>query len=180
MPKTAQEEVVKSKFIGEAEKSQEQQKTRKTKIFQSEVPRIPLQKALAVAQAISDSYAKHPTKPLNIASALDMTPGSGHFRYLIGASAAYGLTEGAYKSDLISLTELGRRIVNPTEDGMEQQAKKEAFLKPRVIKLFLERYNNSKIPQEKIAKNVLQEMGVPDDSSEQIMNLIINGAKELG
>lgn len=163
-----------------SEAKQKEEKQRKSRVLQTDIPTITLKDALRVAEAIRDNYAKAPTKPLNVAVALNYTPGSGSYRYLLGASAAYGLTEGSYNSELISITELGKKIVSPTKEGMEQGAMKEAFLRPRVIRTFLETYNNAKLPQGNIAKNVLEEMGVPDDSTEQALNLILDGAKQLG
>lgn len=99
---------------------------------------------------------------------------------LVGASTAYGLTEGWHSSDVISLTDLGRRIVAPTAEDMQQTAMREALLRPKIIREFLTKYNGSRIPAERIARNVLEELGVPADSSEQTLQLIIKGAKEVG
>ncbi len=159
---------------------QKEERHRKTRVLQSEIPTISLTDALKIAEAIRDNYAEAPTKPLNIAVALDMSPGSGSFRTLIGASAAYGLTEGSFNAETISITETGRKIISQKTDGTKQSAMKNAFLKPRVIKSFLEKYNNAKLPQDKVAKNILEEIGVPSDSSKQAFNLILNGAKQLG
>jgi len=155
-------------------------KVAKRYVSQSDVPRYSLNDALRVAQAIADNYGKAPTKPLNIAAALDLAPASGQFRMLIGASSAYGLTEGSYHSDYVSLTDLGRRIVASAVEEDELPARREAFLRPRVIREFLTQYNSSKIPVERIGRNVLEEMGVPPDATERTFNLIINGGRELG
>ena len=90
------------------------------------------------------------------------------------------LTEGSYNSEVITLTEIGIKIVSPPGEGMKEIAMKEAFLKPRVIKAFLEKYSNAKLPQEKIAMNVLEEIGLPKDSTQDAYELILEGAKELG
>ena len=155
-------------------------KNRKARVNQIDVPRHSLHEALRIPQAICDNYAKAPTKPLNIAAALEMSPNSSGFRMLLGASAAYGLTEGSHTSELIVLSELGRRIVAPTEEDSELPALREALLRPRIIKQFLSKYNNSRIPIEKIARNVLEEMGVPSDATERTLSLIMKGAKEVG
>jgi predicted nucleotide-binding protein len=99
---------------------------------------------------------------------------------LIGASAAYGLTEGSFNAETISITEIGKKIISQKEDETKQTAMKEAFLRPRVIKSFLEKYHNAKLPHDRIAKNILEEIGVPSDSTEQAFNLILSGAKQLG
>lgn len=149
-------------------------------VSQTDVPGVPLSEALRVGQALSDNYARQPTKPLHVATALGLTPSSGGFRLLTGASQAYGLTEGGAYAPLISLTDLGRRIVAPTREGDDLVAKKEALLRPRVVREFLQRYNNSKLPPARIAKNVLDELGVPSDVTERIYNLILKSAEELG
>src|SRR5690348_11433839 len=79
-------------------------------ISQSDVPAYSLQQALRIPIAISDNFGKQPTKPLRVAQAMDMAPGSSTFRMLCGAAIAYGLTEGGYNSDVIALTPLARRI----------------------------------------------------------------------
>ncbi len=155
-------------------------RVRKTQVKQTDVPRHSLHEALRVPQALADSYAKSPTKPFNVAAALELSPNSSHFRMLVGASAAYGLTDGSHSSDLISLTDLGRRIVAPTEEGIDQAAMREAALRPRVIRDFLTKYNNSRLPTDTIARNVLEEMGVPCDSTEPTLKLIIRGARDVG
>jgi hypothetical protein len=54
-------------------------RSKKAYLSQSEVPRYPLDDALRVANAISDQYGKKPTSPLDIAVALDMSPGRDRF-----------------------------------------------------------------------------------------------------
>ncbi len=149
-------------------------------VSQSDIPAFSLSKALRVASSIADNYGKAPTKPLRVAQALEMSPTSGPFRMLCGASIAYGLTEGGYNADTISLTALGKRIVAPTDEGDDLQAKREASLKPRVIREFLTKYNDSKLPTDQIALNVLEEMGVPREKLKQTFALVLETAKDMG
>ena len=167
----------------EREDSEEEQLTRKPKkvyLSQSDVPRYPLQDALRVVRAIADEYGKQPASPLDIAVALDMKPTTGPFRYLCGSALAYGMTDGGPRSSLIGLTELGRRIVAPTEEGDDQLAMREALLQPRVVGEFLARYNTSKLPTKKIGRNVLETLGVPVDATDRTFDLIVSGARSLG
>jgi predicted nucleotide-binding protein len=153
---------------------------RRTYLSQTDVPAYGLSQALRVAQAIADNYGKNPTKPLRVAQAMDMAPGASTFRMLCGASIAYGLTEGGYNSEQIVLTALGRRIVAPTREGDDLGAQREALLRPRVIRDFLTRYNESKLPAENIGRNVLEEMGVPSDRTGDVFALIVDGARDVG
>lgn len=109
-----------------------------------------------------------------------MLPSSSSFRMLTGAAIAYGLTDGGYNAELISITPLAKRIVAPTVEGDNRLALREAMLRPRVIREFLEKYNGSRLPATNIAKNVLGEMGVPADRTSATLELIIEGAREVG
>jgi len=73
--------------------------------------------ALRVARALADEYGKQPTRPIDVAKAMGLTPSAGPFKTITGASIAYGFTEGGYNAENIALTELGRRAIAPTEEG---------------------------------------------------------------
>jgi hypothetical protein len=152
----------------------------RTRISQTDVPAYSLSKALKVPTAIADNYGKNPTKPLRVAEAMGLTPTSSGFRMMCGASIAYGLTEGGYNADVISLTPIGRKIVAPTDEGADLTAKREAVLKPRVVREFLTKYNDSKLPNDNIAVNVLEEMGVPRERAKETLDLILECARDVG
>lgn len=149
-------------------------------LSQSDVPAHSLTAALRVPQAIADNYGKLPTKPLRVAQALDMSLTSAYFRMLCGAAIAYGLTEGGYASELITITPLARRIVAPTKEGDDAAAKREALLRPRVIRDYLTRYNASKLPPDNIGRNILEELGVPRAKTPEVLKLILEGAQAVG
>jgi hypothetical protein len=144
------------------------------------VPRHPLEEALRIPQALSDEYGKQPASPVDVGAAIGLQPTTGKFRSLAGAALAYGLTDGGPNVKEIGLSDLGRRIVAPTAEGDDLAAKREAFLRPRVIHDFLEKYDGSKIPSEQIGMNVLESMGVTSEATRRVLNLIQSGAQELG
>lgn len=149
-------------------------------LSQSDVPSSSLDKALKIARVIAENYGYKPATPIEIASAMNVSPSTGAFRMLTGASIAYGLTEGGYGSNRIAITPLGLRIVRPTSEGDDLTAKREALLKPRVIKEFLEKYNGAQIPKDEIARNVIQGMKVPLDRVAGVLALIVEGADSVG
>lgn len=153
---------------------------RSARLSQSDVPAYSLEDALRVASAIADHYAKKPTAPVDVAIAMDMSPTSGPFRSITGACAAYGVTEGAAQADLIELTPLGLRIVSPTVEGDDLAAKREAVMRPRVIREFLTKYDGSPLPKENIALNVLEQMGVPTEATQRAFDMIVSNATPLG
>jgi len=149
-------------------------------ISQADVPSYSLDKATTIPRAIADNYGYKPSTPLQVAKALDVAPTSGPFKMLAGAAIAYGLTSGGYNADAITITPLGMRIVRPTTEGDDLVARKEALLRPRVIREFLSKYNGAPIPKDNIAQNVLMEMGVPSNRTADVLELILEGADAVG
>jgi len=139
-----------------------------------------LEQALRVARAIGENYAYRPTRPLNVAQAMNMSPTSGPFRMITGAAVAYGLTTGAAQAPEIGLTPIGMRIVRPTAEGDDLAAKREALLMPKIVGEFMRQYDGAAIPTDLIAKNVLQERGVPAERVAGVLDLIVEGASEVG
>jgi predicted nucleotide-binding protein len=153
--------------------------TKRKYLKQADVPSCSLEDALKVAIAIRDHYGSKPTIPLKVARALNLEPSASPFRMLCGASIAYGITDGGYNAEKISVLQLGLRILKPKKEGDDLLAQREAFLRPRVIREFLTQYEGSPIPREDIAVNVLEDMGVPRDRCGFVLGFIIEGAKNL-
>lgn len=152
--------------------------SKRTMVSQTDFPRFSLEKTLVISQAIWDHFAGKSAAPHDIALALDIVPTSGSWRNLCGASIAYGLTEGGYAASAISLTDLGRRIVAPEEDGDDLQAMLEAVQKPRVLGEFLKKYDKAKLPSDTIATNVFVGMGLPKDRGVLAISILkANGEK---
>lgn len=153
---------------------------KRKRISQTDIPSVTLEQALRVPRAIAEQYGKAPTRPFNVAEALNMSPSSGTFRALCGAAIGYGLTEGGPNAEQIALAPLGRRIVAPLEEGDDKVAEREAVLSPTVERAFLEKYDGSPLPNEKIAKNVLEELGVPAGRTEDVLRIILENASRVG
>ena len=152
----------------------------KPRLFQEDVPSYSLDQALRVARSIGDNYGFRPTKPVNVAGAMGMTHTAGPFRAITGASVAYGLTTGAAQGAEIGITPLGMRILRPTTVGDDIVAKREALLRPKVVGEFLRSYDGAALPPDSIAKNVLEQKGVPNERLYGVLELIVEGAKAVG
>jgi predicted nucleotide-binding protein len=153
---------------------------KRRRISQTDVPRVTLSQALRVPRALADHYAKQPARPLDVASALEMSPTSGPFRELCGAAIGYGLTDGGPNAATIGLTELGKRVVAPLEEGDDELGRRQAALVPAVVRQFLEKYDGSPLPAERIGYNVLETMGVPEDAVERVFSLVLDNARSVG
>ena len=155
-------------------------KSRRSYVSQSDVPGYSLDQALRIPTAIVEQYNGASVTPLQLASAVMMSPSSGPFRQLCGASIAYGLTTGGYNAQEVTLEPLARRILEPLKEGDELAAKREAIVRPRVLREFLQKYDGAMLPRHDIALNVLIDMGVPRDKSESVYTLILDSAEEVG
>lgn len=147
---------------------------------QSDVPLTSLEIALRVPQAILDHYGGKPVTPLQLAKALQMDPKGSQIRVLSGSAIAFGLTEGGAQSPAIAATPLARRVVRPKLEGDDLLAKREAVLLPRVFKDFLTQYDSHPFPREDIALNVLEEMGVPREKAQDVLERIESSARYVG
>lgn len=156
------------------------QKQARAYVSQDDVPAYSLSEALRVPQAIVDHYGSGATAPIDVASALNLQPASTSFRMLCGAALAYGLTDASAKATSITPTELSKRILTPLAEGDDLLAKREAVMKPRVLKEFLTKYSGNAIPREDIGHNVLRSMGVPNDRTSAVWALIIETAESVG
>ncbi len=130
---------------------------------QEDIPAYDLDEALLVAKALLQEYGGHSVPPLDVAAAMDLTPTSGKFRMLCGASIAYGLTSGGYNAAQISPSGLAKQILEPQEEGSDLAGRREAVMKPRILREFLSKYSGSPLPREDIGMNVLKGMNVPTD-----------------
>lgn len=165
---------------GDSKEPSKPKAKRAAPLSQTDVPAYTLRDARRVADALRDEFAKQDATPLDLAVALEMSPTGGPYKMLTGSSIAYGLTEGGAQATSIVLTPLGRRAVAPTEEGDDLVAMREAVLKPRVVREFLEKYNGSPLPSRVIAKNVLESMGVPGAATDKAFDMIMRNAEDLG
>ena len=161
-------------------KKDTQVKETRVRIPQSRIPRLTLQESIRIAQALYDDFAGKSAQPHQLAMATDLSPTSSGWQYLCGASLAYGLTEGGYNAARISLTSLGKKLVAPTREGEDQSALLEAVLAPTILKQFFQKYDRAKFPSDKIAQNVLVEMGVPQQRVDEALDIVKRNGEFTG
>jgi len=147
---------------------------------QSDVPRTSLDDAIRVPKAILEEYAGDATTPFNVAKAIDLDPKGSQMKVITGSAIAFGLTEGGAQSSSISITDLAKTILRPLDEGADLAARKEALLKPRIFSEFLNKYDTHTFPRDDIARNVLIDMGVPDDQAEDVRKRIEESAESMG
>ena len=128
---------------------------------QSEFPLVSLQQAQKIAAAIVDNFASEGGSPPDVALAIGISPTSSAWPSLAGASIAYGLTAGGVNANAMTITDLGKKLVAPEEEGADITARREAIMKPRLMKEFFEKYRRAKFTNETIGANVLKGRAFP-------------------
>ena len=149
-------------------------------VSQTEFPQISLERALRISQALWDNFAGGSAEPHQVALALDLAPTSGGWRNLCGSSIAYGLTEGGYGADEIEMTQLGRRVIAPLEEGDDRLAMVEAILAPRIMREFYTKYDKAKFPRNDVAKNLLVSFGLPKSRADTALQILKDNAEFTG
>jgi predicted nucleotide-binding protein len=147
---------------------------------QADFPQTTLQQAQKIASALVDNYAGKDASPPDLALALGISPTSSSWPALTGSAIAYGLTEGGVNANKIKLLALGRKLVAPEAEGQDLDARREAILKPRILKEFFERYRRAKFPNDAIAGNVLKSLGLPADRIETALEVVKANGRYAG
>lgn len=147
---------------------------------QADFPQVPLQQAQKIASAIIENFAGVSGSPPDIALAIGISPTSSAWQPMAGASVAYGLTEGGVNANTIQLTPLGRKLVAPEEEGQDIAARRDAIMKPRILKEFFERYRRAKFPNDVIAVNVLKGFGLPAERVQSSLEIIKANGRYAG
>ena len=150
------------------------------RVLQTTMPRALLRDAVNLAIGLKDDFAGKNATPIHLADALNWSPSSSGWRTLTGATVAYGLVDNAYGAKSISLTSLGEKVVKPTKDGDKEKGLMTALLRPTIPKAFYEKYDGAKFPKDDIAKNILNQLGVPQNRTDEALKIIIDNAKFVG
>jgi len=172
--------MAKKKSATEPAKEQKPRSGKRSYVSQADLPKNTLSESLRLAQSLWDDFAGKEAQPHQLAMSVDLSPTSSLWRDLCGASLGYGLTEGGCNAKAISLTDLGRRIVAPEEEGNDVAAKAEAVLRPRICGEFFRKYNKAKFPSDKIAENVLVGMDVPKNRASAVVELLKHNGETAG
>jgi predicted nucleotide-binding protein len=162
------------------DKGSQKASPKRTYYKQSDFPLTSLQQAQKIASAIVDNFAGDGGSPPDVALALGTSPTSSAWPALTGAAIAYGLIDGGINANTMKLTSLGKRLVAPEAEGEDLTARREAILRPKVLRDFFERYRRAKFPNDVIASNVLKSMSLPADRVESGLEIIKDNGRYAG
>lgn len=158
---------------GEASVDQEDEKRERSRIA---FPYNDLKDAMAVAQAIWDNVGAGTCDVPQLAAWLKHdSVTSGAFRLKIAAAKTFGLI--STKQGSISLTKLGREIVDPQKAG---RAKAEAFLTVPLYKAIADKYIGILLPNAVGLEREIADMGVSVKQTDKARQAFQRSAQEAG
>jgi hypothetical protein len=169
-----------------AERSARKQKKEagsgRTRVEATDLPRRSLEKAIAVIKPLHETFAAKPTTIDDLAKRLDLSPNNVDFKYNLWSAQAYGLvTRDASQKGTFALAETGRKILAPTYEGEDAEARLKAILTPAILSKFYTDYNGHQIPGEPHFSNLLtSKYGVPSDRSDEAIAIITENATSSG
>jgi len=128
-------------------------------------PKRSLEDALAVPSALQKN-AGQPLPAIDMATALNRSPGSSTFRTITASASAYGLIGGSYKT-MFTMRELGEEIVQPKSLEEASQARVTAALAPGTFRRIFEYYKGKKFPERRFFVNtIIREFGVTQNQAD--------------
>ena len=145
-------------------------------------PQTSLSSALRVAEAIAENNASRPMNRLLLADAMGYSPSGSGFRELITASAKFGLTEGSYAAETVSLTPLAVEATRPRNEAERIEAKRNAFRKIPIFDDLVEHFGNARLPLPAFLKNILERdpFNVDPEWSISVAEAFTEDAHEVG
>lgn len=139
-----------------------------------EFPYADLDLAVEIARTIYDR-AGTSCEIRQLAGWLDQTTTSGTFRSRISAARVFGLTETERGLGKISLTTLGRDIV---DTGKEPAARAEAFLTVPLYTAMYETNNGHALPPAAAIERQMTQLGVSSKQAERARQVFIKSAQQ--
>jgi predicted nucleotide-binding protein len=147
----------------------------------ADFPKHSLEVSLRIPTALENKNSGNPLPPTDVAIAMDKSPGSSDFRIMLSSAIKYGLTTGSYNQAKVSLTELGRDIVEPTNLDSKSQALFSAAFRPDLFKRIFEAYKNKKVPDAQFFQNALvRDFGVHKDQAQKCASVFLENLDFLG
>jgi len=145
----------------------------------ADFPKFSLEQTLAVPNALQRNGGM-PMTVIDVATAIDRSPGSSTTRQLGFASSAYGLTTGSYKTKF-TMDALGRSIVEPKSTEEKTASLVAAALHPASFKSVFEALKGKKLPEAQFFANTLvRDFDVDPKQSAAYVEIFIKNLRYVG
>jgi predicted nucleotide-binding protein len=144
-----------------------------------EFPKMSLERAVSLPDALQQNGGQ-PLTAIDLATAINVSPGSSTIRVINAASSAYGLTSGSYKS-LFKMEALGQAITAPKTEHEKAASLVTAALRPPAFAAVFEYYRGKKFPDKQFFINtVIREFDVEPKQAEQFYEIFSANVRFVG
>ncbi|WP_157962360.1 hypothetical protein [Homoserinimonas sp. OAct 916] len=138
--------------------------------------------ALLLAEAIQTHGAGKPIRRLTLLESLGRSPGSDAVRKLITSSGQYGITEGAYNAEFLSLTPTGAIATDPDYAiaGRVTARFQLAIESIAPFAAIYQQYKNSRLPSVEVLRDAASGAGTHEDHVAECVETFLANAREVG
>ncbi|RFP65095.1 hypothetical protein D0N36_10445 [Hymenobacter lapidiphilus] len=138
-------------------------------------PRTSYQSAWEVAEVVDDTGGKC---AIDTAARKLNRKVSGSFKAIIGSAVKFGLLTS--KRELLTTTNLFRRIKNAYDKQEERIYEREAFLHPPLFTQICRKFRNRELPVHMFDVMLVREFGVEEINAQAVTKSFIDGARMVG
>ncbi|SDY86018.1 hypothetical protein [Hymenobacter psychrophilus] len=138
-------------------------------------PRTSYQSAWEVAEVVDDTGGKC---AIETAARKLNRKVSGSFKAIIGSAVKFGLLTS--KRELLTTTNLFRRIKNAYDKQEERIYEREAFLHPPLFTQICRKFRNRELPVHMFDVMLVREFGVEEINAQAVTKAFIDGARMAG
>lgn len=145
-------------------------------------PDYTLEEALIIPKAIFELGSETEVRRLTVFDHIGRAPESGPSRTLISTCNKYELINGSAVSDMLSVTDLGAKCVNPdiSKGTRNLHQFKAGIENIEIFKSLHEKYVGSKMPARQVLLDELEELEVPDKDREAVADRYIENSNFVG
>lgn len=145
----------------------------------ADFPKLSLEQALALPNALQRNGG-NPLTAIDLATAINKSPGSSAIRTLNAAASGYGLSGGSYKTTFM-MKDLGQAITSPTSPDERTLSLVAAALNPPLFRQVYDYYKGKKVPDKQFLMNtVVREFKVPQGSAQTFADIFLANMRFVG
>jgi len=140
-------------------------------------PYMDLGTAIEVAKGVFERNGGADVQTDELAAQLELSASSSGFRTRLAAARTFGLIQSSRGSDVVSLTDLGLKIV---DEPWKRRAKADAFLKVELFRAVYEQFKGGLLPPAAALERRMQELGVASKQTERARQVFERSADTAG
>ena len=145
-------------------------------------PVLPFEEVVRLAMTIHDAGLSGQMRRVTLLGKLERSPESSQSRTLITVSSRYGLTEGSYQAQQISITDVGGAIAAdaPSFTDTRNLIFEQAIEKFAPFNHLYEKLTDKRVPDDDVLVDELTQLGVDAADCQQAAAIFMSNARYVG